>query len=937
MDLFVNCPKCGKQLTYGPMNAGAVWLCPACGARVQLPAPPPPPPPPPPLPEPEILEEDPAAVQPGNPLVPWLIAAGATILVLGITILWLSLRTGPSWEQIHRQEILDLKTEAEGLAARGMYRAAYDRLQDLEDLVAGNSITDPELKAALEQAREEQNDLVDRMLKQELALAPHPPPATQRAAPPPATEPVFVAAPPPAPRRPRVSPLPPPPPVNASNGFALVDDDRIGRTIERGVDYLIKQFVQTGVLNGIGASSDDEDALVVYALLQAYHATGDGRLDPKRNFMKLALDTLKRLPMNDYQSTYGRSLRANALELAGRKEDLDALRGDLRWLLVTGPDGAYTYPPRLGDRMDIPVGNMWDNSNSQYGLLGVWAAAEAGLNVPRNYWLAARNHWQSTQLPNGEWAYNYGDQSPRKSMTLAGLASLMVTQDYLEDNKAAETVGLDPFPPALAAALNWLETDNNAVIPFHEGMTTGYALYGLERVGLASGFKFFGAHDWYREAAAEVVADANPDGGWGGEVETSFALLFLARGRHPIVMNKLRFDGAWDNRPRDVSNLTRYIGRTVEHQLNWQIVPIDHDWTDWTDGPIIYLASHQPPNLTADEEEKLRQFVLNGGMLLTQADGGSDSFTQWATALGLRLFPSYQWQTLPADHPLWSVALRVKSPPRMQAITNGARILMIHLSDDVSHFWQARAEVDHHDEFALGLNIFLYASGRSELRNRLATTVIPDPPGTPAATINLLQLKIGDESDAEPDAWPRFVKWFRWQTDLGVNLVPRRMEDLLADTAPIAHFTGVHGFKATDLQCDALRHYVQDGGVVLIDPCGGPNDFLQSVREDLLPRAFPKADLDRLESNHPLLTSSADGMSQLWPLEVRDYVRGLDPPVERGVWILRSGKGAVILSSLDITSGLLGTNTWGITGFTPDYSLALAKNFVLWAWDGAQD
>jgi Domain of unknown function (DUF4159) len=144
-------------------------------------------------------------------------------------------------------------------------------------------------------------------------------------------------------------------------------------------------------------------------------------------------------------------------------------------------------------------------------------------------------------------------------------------------------------------------------------------------------------------------------------------------------------------------------------------------------------------------------------------------------------------------------------------------------------------------------------------------------------------------------------------------------------------------FSVTDAQCAALSKYVGAGGVVLIDPCGGPNDFLDSVKNDLLARAFPSVPLVRLDSTHPLLTSSGDGMSQLWPLDVRDYVRGLQTPIDRGIWILRSGKGAVVLSSLDITSGLLGTNTWGISGFSSDYSLALAKNFVLWAWDGAND
>jgi hypothetical protein len=51
--------------------------------------------------------------------------------------------------------------------------------------------------------------------------------------------------------------------------------------------------------------------------------------------------------------------------------------------------------------------------------------------------------------------------------------------------------------------------------------------------------------------------------------------------------------------------------------------------------------------------------------------------------------------------------------------------------------------------------------------------------------------------------------------------------------------------------------------------------------------------------------------------------------------MLRAGRGAVICASLDMTSGLLGTNTWGIAGYRPQYAQNLLKNIVLWAVDGA--
>jgi len=911
-----------------------------------LPAEPPPPSEPPPSPaavHPNLAGELPSEedAAPGNPLVPWLIAFGAAIFVLAMALLWVALaRTSATWEQVHRQDILDMKSEAERLRALGEPDKAYQKFQDLEQLVSGNPINDPDLKAAVQSALKEQEEALNAMLRQTVASVKQvqaPVHATQptvaplfAGAPADTSSPsspaqVIVAAPPPAPTlsRPAAHPVPAPPPI--------VDDVRIGRAIQAGTQYLLDRF-QENRLDNPPVSRDGADALAVYALLQSYRATGDGRLDPRRDYMKLVLDTLKKLPMDDGYATYGRSLRASALALAERPEDLKALQTDLTWLLRTGANGAYSYPMRYYDQQGGTPYYIWDNSNSQYGLLGVWAAAEVGLPVARPYWIAAQKHWISTQEPNGEWSYGMGEDNPVRSMTLAGLASMLVTQDYLRT-----PTGHDPDPPALTKAMDWIQTGDNSVVSFDEGQLPGYNVFGLERVGLATGYKYFGGHDWYRETAADVLDAARPDGGWGNVISTSYALLFLARGRHPLMMSKLSFDGDWNDRSRDVANLTRYATRQLERQLNWQVVPLDRDWQDWTDCPILYIAAHDAPNLKPADEKKLRDYVLNGGLLVTESVDGSKDFTAWATDLGKRLFSPLAWQPLPRDHPLWTALKRVKNVPHIQEISNGSRLFMLHISDDLSKSWQARAEKDHQYDFDVGLDIFLYATGRTDLRNRLETRAIEPVAEAPAASITMAMLSAAPDSDPEPGAWPRFSRYFRRQTDLGLVLKPLPLESLTINAAQVAHLTGVNEFKATDAQCAALRGFVQSGGVVLIDPCGGPNGFLHAVRSDLLPRAFPSTPLARVGDDHPLLTNKEDGTSQLAPLEVRDYVRGLTTPIDRDVWILRSGKGAVILSSLDITSGLLGTNTWGISGFTPEYSQGLAQNFVLWAWDGARN
>ena len=58
-----------------------------------------------------------------------------------------------------------------------------------------------------------------------------------------------------------------------------------------------------------------------------------------------------------------------------------------------------------------------------------------------------------------------------------------------------------------------------------------YFFWSLERVGVLYGLDKIGGVDWYDAGAESLVQAQNDDGSWGrrGEVETAFALLFLAR------------------------------------------------------------------------------------------------------------------------------------------------------------------------------------------------------------------------------------------------------------------------------------------------------------------------------------------------------------------------------------------------------------------------
>jgi hypothetical protein len=102
-------------------------------------------------------------------------------------------------------------------------------------------------------------------------------------------------------------------------------------------------------------------------------------------------------------------------------------------------------------------------------------------------------------------------------------------------------------------------------------------------------------------------------------------------------------------------------------------------------------------------------------------------------------------------------------------------------------------------------------------------------------------------------AWTRFARLFQRATDVAVNVSTIELGRLDVDIAPFAHWTGTAAYTPSPTEVDALRKYVEDGGVLLIDPCGGRPEFYETVKATLT-RAFPKAVPQLIPRDHPMMT-----------------------------------------------------------------------------------
>lgn len=184
-----------------------------------------------------------------------------------------------------------------------------------------------------------------------------------------------------------------------------------------------------------------------------------------------------------------------------------------------------------------------DNSNTQYGALGLRSCHDAGIIIPAETVVKGLTWWRLSQhRPDpkegvyGGRGWNYKDpqtqdKKPYHAMTAGGVGSLAIYEYMLKKDWKRST--------SIKAGLKWIGD--------HWYMGENYYyLYGLERACVLYGTEEVGKHNWYVEGAKFLLKKQKGDGAWRrGKYnkdqdyravwDTCFAILFLRRATRPLV------------------------------------------------------------------------------------------------------------------------------------------------------------------------------------------------------------------------------------------------------------------------------------------------------------------------------------------------------------------------------------------------------------------
>jgi hypothetical protein len=678
-------------------------------------------------------------------------------------------------------------------------------------------------------------------------------------------------------------------------------------------------------------------AMATLALLNA-------GLEPDEPRMQRAIEAVRGIPL---KHTYVVCLKIQALVAADPSAHRADLQAATNWLAkAQHANGMWGYGQKTRGHTDF--------SNSQFALLGLHEAANAGIPVPRTVWRKAERAWRQGQRKDGGWGYVPNAPRSTGSMTTAGIASL-----YITGNSLAMLVGRrpgDPDPPCcgkyatyrpIARGLAWLSQHFSVARNPGAGGWYFYYLYGLERVGILSGLQHIGPHDWYRQAAARLIRMQKQNGSWkeiNPIVDTAFALLFLAKGHRPVLFHKLKWsnDARWNVARNDLAHLVAFIGdRLGGKPVGWSTVDLEGDVDDWLAAPILYLSGREFPAFSAQHKAKLREYVDYGGTILAEASCGMEAFRIGFTTFAKDVFDEYELRPLPPEHPVFRALFELDgSQIQLYGLDVGCRTSVFFSPADLSCLWEyGDVPVKSRAAFELGTNIAAYATALETLPDKLdAASLVRSPAGPdmpespPRGALYIAQLMHNGDWRPFPRAVPNLAHFLH--KNMGVDVVgryePLEATDPRLSQHPILYMTGSLSFILTPEQVAALRRHLERGGFLFADACCGHRPFDTSFRE-LAAQLFPELALERLPANHPIITGSP-GV----PLPEVRYLPAVaaEEPALKHVWlegITLHERTVIVYSRFGLGGGLGEHACFGCQALLPADARQLAANIILYA------
>lgn len=408
----------------------------------------------------------------------------------------------------------------------------------------------------------------------------------------------------------------------------------------------------------------------------------------------------------------------------------------------------------------------------------------------------------------------------------------------------------------------------------------------------------------------------------------------------------------WNATPNDVNNLLRRMKSQTEANFQMEVRTFGQVSEDPEQNPVLFRSGHYRFSYSPAEREKLRKYMLNGGMMIYNTGLGSKPFYDSVVEELRQMFPEQALQKLSPDHPIFHSHFdldRVEyakavnaagyrgNEPWFDGIEVNCRVvalvsrwcMAVGWQGDVQEEWQAYKS---DSAFKLGVNILSYASAmRAWSKNAAQAMRFVDNLKSYSDTVSVAQVSYDGIWKTRHAGLAVMLQTFNARTGIPVKfgLKELRLSDPAIFNSPVIYMTGHESFELKADEKAVLKKFLENGGFLFGEACCGRKGFDKSFRE-MLRSVLPDKPLERIPVHSQLFKEpnkiTAVGVT---PTLMQESGQARAEPTLFG--ILLNGNLGVIYSPFGLSGGWEMSQSPYARGVNDVSAIQLGQNVMLYS------
>jgi len=430
----------------------------------------------------------------------------------------------------------------------------------------------------------------------------------------------------------------------------------------------------------------------------------------------------------------------------------------------------------------------------------------------------------------------------------------------------------------------------------------------------------------------------------------------------PVIITKIVTGSEldWATDPNDVNNLLVWMKSNLKVNFTHEEKRLGEMNLESGNVPVIYRTGHHAFQFSAEERQRVREYLLNGGMIIFDACCGRPEFAQAARSEIAAILPDYPLKPIPVDHPIYNcyyekaglvrftphslaqdTSLRSPGPARLEGVEIACRMAVVFSPLDLSSGWDMHTHstpgstyIESEDALKIGANLMAYATATRDMSTSLAEAkAYKDADAHKTDKFQIGQLVHEGDWNPDPVGLRNMLDTVAQTTALKVSFetVPVQANPKELTRYPFLYITGHADFKWDDKQVAALRQYLANGGFILADACCGRQAFDLAFRREIGKVLGNDAALQQLPLKHPMLQMH-HAITEVRTTEATRYrQRGqtLTTPKLFGAAI--DGRVAVVYSPIALNVGWRLKPVPYAVSYEPTSALKIGTNVILYA------